>query len=143
MVFSSKTRLPIAQLSPYVEQQEAYVHGTITVIWPYSASKQSWSFLLVEPDFRLRRSRGQIRVSLHGVCARRTARLGLVSGDEINLALAGAQWLEDTAQDQTPGRGVGWEISYSRQLIAEVWESCKNLRRGLTSFRNWSLTNPP
>ena len=48
------------------------------------------------------------------------ARFGLASGDEISLALAGAQWLEDAAQDQTPGRSVGWEVSYSQQIVLEV-----------------------
>ena len=93
------------------------------MIWPYSASKQTWSFLLVEPDFRLRRQRGQVRVSFYGPCARRIARYGLASGDEINLSVAGAQWAEDAAQDQTPGRTVGWELSYGERVVVEVRNS--------------------
>lgn len=120
MAFSTKTRLPIAQLQPSIDKDDIYIQGVITLIWPYSASKQTWSFLLVEPDFRLRRKRGQVRVSFHGACARRTARCGLASGDKINLAIAGAQWAEDAAKDQTPGKSVDWELSFEEQVVLAV-----------------------
>ena len=120
MAFVSKSRLPIAQLDPSIDRAAVYVRGVITLIWPYSASNQSWSFLLVEPDFRLRRNRGQVRVIFKGAAARRTARAGLASGDEINLAIADAQWAEDTAQDQTPGKSVEWALSYGEHVVLEV-----------------------
>ena len=120
MASSTKTQLPIAQLQPSVGPDNVYARGIITVVWPYSASTQAWGFLLVDPDFRLRRQQGQVRISFYGPCARRTARFGLASGDEINLSLAGARWGEDAAQDQTPGRSVGWELSYDERVVFEV-----------------------
>ena len=125
MAPSTKSQLPIAQLQPSIESDNVYARGVITVVWPYSASTQAWGFLLVDPDFRLRRQRGQVRISFHGPCARRTARCGLASGDEINLSIAGAQWREDAAQDQTPGKSVGWELSYDERVVLEV---CKLFR---------------
>ncbi|KAI4156383.1 MAG: hypothetical protein LQ340_000319 [Diploschistes diacapsis] len=119
MAFATKTRLPIARLEPSVDATTTYVQGAITLVWPYSSSKQTWSFLLVEPDFRLRRQRGQVRISFSGACARRTARSGIASGDEISLALDGARWEEDAAQDQTPGRSVGWTLAFGKRVIFE------------------------
>ena len=120
MAFSTKTRLPIAQLDPSIDRESVYVQGVITLVWPYSASKQTWSFLLVEPDFRLRRTRGQVRVVFDGAAARRTARCGIASGDEISLAIAGARWEEDKAQDQTPGKSVGWTLAFGERVVLEV-----------------------
>ena len=125
MALSTKTRLPIAKLQPSLDSDNIYVRGIITLIWPYSASRQEWGFLLVEPDFRLRRQRGQVRIFFHGACARRTARSSLASGDEIKLAIAGARWNEDAAQGQTPGRSAGWELSFADRVLCEV---CDTLR---------------
>ena len=92
----------------------------MTLIWPYSASKQTSSILLVEPDFRLRRQKGQVRVVFRGASAKAVARSEIESGDEIILKLSGAKWAEDEAASRTPGRSVGWEIRFGQKLELQV-----------------------
>ncbi|KAL8909016.1 MAG: hypothetical protein Q9207_000467 [Kuettlingeria erythrocarpa] len=52
-------RVPIAQLEPSLTGAGKILEGVVTLIWPYSASNKSFSILLAEPDFRLRRQQGQ------------------------------------------------------------------------------------
>jgi hypothetical protein len=91
----------------------------VTLIWPYSSSKHSISLLLAEPDFRLRRRRGQVRVHFHGSAAKAIARDGVGSGDVVSLGLDGAEWLRVEASS-TPGRGVDWELVFTERLWMEV-----------------------
>ena len=120
MALSELKQIPIADLQPGTSAAESNVHGVITLVWPYSSVSSTFSFLLVEPDFRLRQHRGQVRVSLHGSCARRVARAALVSGDEIRLAVDSAQWEKDQTAGSTPGRGIEWELVFADRLRLEV-----------------------
>jgi len=118
-----KWHLPIAQLQPSLETNGSYVRGIITLIWPYSSSKQSISILLVEPDFRLRRYRGQVRISFRGTSAKAVARSGLTSGDEVLVGLLGAEWVQEDTVIRTPGRGVDWELQFGQRLVLQVGQA--------------------
>lgn len=102
----------------------------MTLIWPYSSSNSSLKVLLAEPDFRLRRARGQVRVLFTGSSARILFEAGIGSGDEVLLSLAGAEWVKDefSAQTNTPGRGIEWDLKYSERLVLQVRLSCPQLR---------------
>ncbi|KAJ6110407.1 hypothetical protein N7486_002642 [Penicillium sp. IBT 16267x] len=81
-------KIPIVQLSPTLEQtQEKCIEATVTLVWPYSSSTKSFSLLLAEPDFRLRRLHGQVKVIFHGRVAEQVAASNVGIGDNICLAL--------------------------------------------------------
>jgi hypothetical protein len=114
---------PIARLGPSLPAAESKrIHAIVTIIWPYSSSTKSAALLLVEPDFRLRNKRGQVRVQLRGPSAEAVARTHVTSGDEVILGLEGANWVEATPGISTPGRSVDFELVYTRRLILQVWD---------------------
>lgn len=118
---------PIAQLNPDVRPDESSVTGIVTLIWPYASSKTTFSLLLVDPDFRLRSSRGQVRVHFQGSSAKTVASSGISSGDQLLLSLRGAQWAKNPAAASTPGRGIDWELQFGERLVLQV--------RGLCAYR--------
>ena len=111
---------PIAQLNPDLKHDDSSVAGVVTLIWPYAASKNTFSLLLVEPDFRLRLNRGQVRVHFQGSSAKAVARSGISSGDQLSLSLRGAQWVKDSTAATTPGRGIDWQLQYGERLVLQV-----------------------
>ena len=115
-----RQRVPIAELETSPDTSSLCVRGIVTLVWPYAASKQSTSVLLVEPDFRLRQNKGQVRVTFQGPCALSVAKSGLTSGDEVILALEGAHWVEDDTRQQTPGRGLDLGLLFKTRLGLEV-----------------------
>lgn len=117
---ASATTLPIAQLQPGLDNDSTTVKGIVTLIWPYALHSQTLSLLLVEPDFRLRRHRGQVRVHFHGSSAKALSRSGVASGDQLLLNLKGAEWAKDTSAASTPGRGIDWELRYGERLVLQV-----------------------
>lgn len=125
---------PIAQLNPELRHDESSVTGIVTLIWPYASSKQTISLLLVEPDFRLRSSRGQVRVNFHGSSAKAVARSGLRSGDQLLLSLEGAQWAKDSTAATTPGRAIDWELEYGERLVLQVRRLRERLRIATERF---------
>lgn len=114
------TTLPIAELQPGLDPDSTSVNGIVTLIWPYAASSHTVSFLLVDPDFRLRRHRGQVRIHFHGSSAKALARSGLGSGDQLLLSLKGVEWAKDTLAASTPGRGIDWELRYGERVVVQV-----------------------
>ena len=111
---------PIAQLNPDLRHDDSFVAGIVTLIWPYAASKSTFSLLLVDPDFRLRSSRGQVRVHFQGSSAKAVARSDISSGDQLLLSLKGAQWVKDSTAATTPGRGIDWQLQYGERLVLQV-----------------------
>ncbi|RDW71484.1 hypothetical protein BP6252_08047 [Coleophoma cylindrospora] len=116
----SKAHIPIAQLTPLLAAPSSRsLRATVTLTWPYSSATGSIAFLLVEPDFRLRRSRGQVRVQFSGSSAQAVAKAGIASGDEVLLCLDGVQWLESVSETATPGRGVDIELKFTERLLLQ------------------------
>lgn len=111
---------PISQLNPDLRPDESSVTGIVTLIWPYASSKKTFSFLLVEPDFRLRSIRGQVRVHFQGSSAKAVARSGISSGDQLLLSLKGAQWAKDSTAATTPGKGIDWQLQFEERLELQI-----------------------
>ncbi|KAJ5908565.1 hypothetical protein N7495_001247 [Penicillium taxi] len=114
------TKVPIAQLSPTLDQQEEKcINATVTLIWPYSSVTKTLSLLLAEPDSRLRRSHGQVKAIFHDHVAKRIAESHIGIGDNVCLALKGARLSANDTVSQTPGRYIGWDIHFETELSIE------------------------
>ena len=117
----SLDRLPIAQLNPELASPSAAsVRAIVTLTWPYSSATGSVAFLLAEPDFRLRRTKGQVRVQFTGSSAKAIAAAGIASGDEVLLSLDGVEFVRDAVEVSTPGRGVAFELRFRERLLLQV-----------------------
>ncbi|OQE19513.1 hypothetical protein PENSTE_c015G06973 [Penicillium steckii] len=117
----SLTKIPIAQLSPTLEQaKEKCISATVTLVWPYSSSTKTFALLLAEPDFRLRRSNGQVKVVFHGRVAEKVAGSLVGIGDNVNLALNGLEFVEISAATQTPGRSIAWDVHFNNRGSLEI-----------------------
>ena len=112
--------IAIAHLDPSVTASGRRVRGIVTLIWPYSLSSQTFSILLAEPDFRLRRQRGQVRLQFKGSSAKALARCDVQSGDYLDLALSDAQWEKEESPSRTPGRGIEWELRFGERVVLQV-----------------------
>jgi hypothetical protein len=120
-LLESTTHIPIAQLTPLLAAPSTRsVKAIVTLTWPYSSATGSVAFLLVEPDFRLRRTRGQVRVQFSGSSAKAVAKSGVASGDEVILSLDGVDWVQDEAPFATPGRGVEFDLKFTERLLLQV-----------------------
>ncbi|SLM37841.1 Telomeric single stranded DNA binding POT1/Cdc13 [Lasallia pustulata] len=118
--FELQTHVPISELQPSVNTNNRCIRGVVTLIWPYSSSKGSLSLLLAEPDFRLRRQRGQIRLTFIGSSAKLVARSGVSSGDGLVLSLDAVQWAKDETTSSTPGKGSEWELRFGERAILRI-----------------------
>lgn len=116
-------RIPISHLQPSVDAESTSITGVITLVWPYSQSNNSFSLLLVEPDFRLRRERGQVRVRFRGSSAAAAAECGIGIGDEVTLSLVGVIWAkdEDDQVSKTSEGGIEWELHFHERVVLTVW----------------------
>lgn len=115
------TKVPIAQLSPALEQQgEKGINAAVTLVWPYSSSTKSLSLLLAEPDFRLRRSHGQVKAIFHGRVAEEVAGSHLGIGDAVRLSLKGAKFVAPDTSAEIPGRYVAWDLHFTNEVSLGV-----------------------
>ena len=113
----------ISDLSPDLQELPTRaVRGVVTITWPYNSVKNSFAFILAEPDFRLRRNKGQVRVNFTGPAAKTVGECGLGGNDEICLSLEGADWVpEETKKRQSlPGAGIDWQLKFSHKLTLQV-----------------------
>ncbi|KAI8933024.1 hypothetical protein NX059_009673 [Plenodomus lindquistii] len=114
-------QLRIADLSPALPALETrQFRASVILIWPYSSSQRQFALLLADPDFRLRRKNGQVRVRFTGSSAKAIATTGVGIGDEVLLSLRGAEFVKDGAV-QTPGRSIDWELEYGQTLTVQVF----------------------
>ncbi|KAI9047312.1 hypothetical protein LZ554_008759 [Drepanopeziza brunnea f. sp. 'monogermtubi'] len=120
LALESTEQIPIAQLSPELSTPSTRsIKAVVTLTWPYSSAASSVAFLLAEPDFRLRRARGQVRVRFSGPSAKAVAKCGIQSGDEVTVCLDGAEWLPDNETVAAPGRGIEWELKFTERLLLQ------------------------
>ncbi|KAH7396295.1 hypothetical protein BKA66DRAFT_438247 [Pyrenochaeta sp. MPI-SDFR-AT-0127] len=115
--------LRISEINPDLPARESkQFKATVTLIWPYSSSARQFALLLAEPDFRLRRKKGQVRVRFSGSSAKAIATTGVGIGDEVILSLRGVQFVQEGAVN-TPGKSIDWELSYSQTVVIQVFRS--------------------
>ncbi|KAG4437216.1 hypothetical protein IFR05_007305 [Cadophora sp. M221] len=120
IALESTEHIPIAQLNPELAAPATRaIKAVVTLTWPYSSATGSVAFLLSEPDFRLRRKRGQVRVRFSGSSAKAVAASGIASGDEVIVCLDGVEWISDDVTVVTPGRGIEFELRFSERLLLQ------------------------
>ena len=85
------TPIAISQVSSATghELGSCSICAVISLVWPYSSSTKSLSFLLSDPDFRLRGTNGRIRATFQGPAAEKVAETRAGIGDEVILDLQG------------------------------------------------------
>lgn len=116
----ANVQISIAQLQPSIQTERSHIFGTVALIWPYSSSQKTISLLLVEPDFRLRRERGQVHVKFFGSSAKALAISSIKIGDEVLLNLDGVEWVKEAVTLRTAGKGVEWALQFRDRLVLEV-----------------------
>ncbi|KAF1847999.1 uncharacterized protein K460DRAFT_333581 [Cucurbitaria berberidis CBS 394.84] len=120
-------RVGISELNPELPALESkQFKATVTLIWPYSSSARQFALLLADPDFRLRRKKGQVRARFSGSCAKAIATTSIGIGDEVILSLQGAQFVQEGAVN-TPGKGIDWELSYTQTVVVQVFRNGSEL----------------
>ncbi|KAK1984270.1 hypothetical protein LZ30DRAFT_712102 [Colletotrichum cereale] len=113
--------IPIAQLSPDIQDPKKRVaRGVVTITWPYSIVKKTIAFLLAEPDYRLRRAKGQVRVEFDGSSAKAVAEAALGSGDEITLSLDGVEFAVDDSKTRVPGTSLDWQLRFTERVLLQA-----------------------
>lgn len=121
-LFSSSTRVPISHLN--IEASTgvpSHIHAVVALVWPFSSSTRSLSLLLAEPDIRLRKSKGQVKVRFRETSAEAVARSRLGIGDTVRLALDGAQWVKSGEDVATPGKKIEWDLVFEGRANLDVF----------------------
>ncbi|KXX77579.1 hypothetical protein MMYC01_205371 [Madurella mycetomatis] len=120
-LLSSQSPTPIAQLDPDLsDQSQRVIRGEVTITWPYSTVTKTFAFLLAEPDVRLRRAKGQVRIELRGSSAKAASECGIGAGDELLLSLDGVEWANDESPGRIPGSRVDWQLRFNERLALQV-----------------------
>ncbi|KAK3685540.1 hypothetical protein B0T22DRAFT_537851 [Podospora appendiculata] len=116
-LLESRAATPIAQLSPDLpDQASRAVRGEVTITWPYNSVTHTFAFLVAEPDVRLRRAKGQVRIELHGPSAKAVAECGLGGGDQVLFSLDGVEWATDASPGRMPGARLEWQLRFNDKL---------------------------
>ncbi|KZF20335.1 hypothetical protein L228DRAFT_262996 [Xylona heveae TC161] len=124
----ASTLVRIAELKPGLKiPLQSSIKAVVSLIWPYSSSSRTISVLLAEPDFRLRRDGGQIRVQFSEPCARAVAGSGIETGDEVILSLVGAEWTNVADGITLPGKSVEGELRFNNDLLLGVHRDDKKI----------------
>jgi len=114
-------RVPIAEVRPELPSlEDKQFHAVVSIVWPYSSIKGHCALLLVEPDFRLRHKRGQVRVRFTGPSAEAVGEIGVGIGDEVIVSLHGARFIQEETEIQTPGKSIEWELLFGHKLNLRV-----------------------
>jgi hypothetical protein len=121
LALEAQTATPIAQLDPSLSDiPTRAISGIITLVWPYNSSTNSLAFNLAEPDARLRRTKGNVRIQLHGSSAKAVAAMKLGGGDMVTIGLDGVEWVKDSSSTPGPASRLEWQLQYTEKLMLRV-----------------------
>jgi len=118
---SRASRCSITELAPTIDDQASkFIDGVVSLIWPYSSSTHRAAILLADPDFRIRRQKGQTKITFHGDAGVSVAESHVGIGDTVHLSLEGAQWTEPGNDVHTLGKRADWDLEYAGQVYMEI-----------------------
>jgi Telomeric single stranded DNA binding POT1/CDC13 len=118
---SRAARCSITELSPIIDSQTPkYIDGVVSLIWPYSSRTRRTAILLADPDFRIRKAKGQTKVTFEGHSAVAVAESHVGIGDTVHLSLEGAQWTQPDEDVFTTGKRADWDLEYSERVYVEI-----------------------
>lgn len=100
-----------------------FVEAVIILVWPYSTLTQEAGFLVAEKDVLLRKTKGQVKITFYGLCAREIAKLKAGVGDTLRTSLRAAHLIEEQDEISTPGKKPGFAIRYQDAVDVEVSNS--------------------
>jgi hypothetical protein len=119
--FAQSTRVAISHLAPQSDAPSPrHIRAVVALVWPYSSSTRALSLLLAEPDIRLRKGKGQVKVTFHGPSAEAVAKGHVGIGDTVQLGLEGAQWMQSSEHISTPGKKIGWDLVFDGRANLDV-----------------------
>ena len=126
--FAQSAPVPISHLTPQSDAQSPrHIRAVVALVWPYSNSTRALSLLLAEPDVRLRKGKGQVKVTFRGPSAEAVAQGHVGIGDTVQLGLEGAQWVQSSEQVSTPGKKIEWDLVFDGRANLDVCELAKPL----------------
>lgn len=131
--FAQSTRVAISNLGPPSDAHPPrHIRAVVALVWPYSSSTKALSLLLAEPDIRLRKRKGQVKVTFHGPSAEAVAKGQVGIGDTVQLGLEGAQWIPSSENVSTPGKKIGWDLVFNGRADLDVWEYLNIIQKKLS-----------
>jgi hypothetical protein len=131
--FAQSPRVAISHLEPPSDAQSPrHIRAVVALVWPYSSSTRALSLLLAEPDIRLRKRKGQVKVTFHGPSAEAVAKGQVGIGDTVQLGLEGAQWVQTNENVSTPGKKIEWDLVFDGRADLDVWGCVKIIQRKLS-----------
>jgi hypothetical protein len=132
--FAQSTRVAISSLGPPSDAHPPrHIRAVVALVWPYSSSTRALSLLLAEPDIRLRKGKGQVKVTFHGPSAEAVAKGQVGIGDTVQLGLEGAQWISSSENVSTPGKKIGWDLIFNGRADLDVWEYLSIIQKKLSN----------
>ncbi|RKF73172.1 hypothetical protein GcM1_245082 [Golovinomyces cichoracearum] len=126
-VFGNTNLIPIAQLSPALASITSQsIEAVVTLTWPFNSASSSITFLLSEPDFRLRKEKGQVRVQFSGSCGKIITKERVSSGDRLVVGLEGVEWIKDDLSMTVPGNSIEYKLRFSERLLLQFQREGQN-----------------
>ncbi|EXJ93457.1 hypothetical protein A1O1_01849 [Capronia coronata CBS 617.96] len=118
--FEPSASLAIAHLSPSSAGPSSYIAANVALVWPYSSSTRSLALLLADPDVRLRKQKGQVKVVFRDGAAKAIAETKVGIGDSIWLSLHGCDWKETSQTLSTPGEKIDWDLEFRDRVLFQI-----------------------
>ena len=121
----SHTRVHIADIDHDDARsiEDKFLEAVVILVWPYSTRTQEAGFLVAEKDVLLRKTKGQVKITFYGSCAREIAKLKAGVGDTLRISLRAAHLVEEKDEISTPGKKAGFAIRYRDVVDVEVSNS--------------------
>ena len=120
----------IKSLSPQASAtSDKCIEGVVSLIWPFSSYTQQAAILVAEPDFRLRKAKGQTKVRFHGESAVEVAKSGIGVGDTVRLGLEGAQFVQPDRGDIVTGQRADADLAFHHEMAMDIQRGTKFLAR--------------
>lgn len=119
---SRTSRCSITELTPaFTDPASKSIDGVVSLLWPYSSSTRRTSLLLADLDSRVRKAKGQTKITFCGRSAVAVAESHLGIGDTIYLSLEGARFKEAGYDVPNLGKRADCDLEFEDEVLLEVY----------------------